>query len=142
MKMRVVLDSSVVVSAVRSRHGASNRVLQMAYLRTFQILATPALFLKYEEVLARDEQRAVHQMTAERMSDFLKGLADIIEPVRIYFLWRPQVPDADDEMVLEAALNGRADAIVTHNLRDFASAAAKFRLRVVSPADFVREMAK
>ena len=140
--MRVVLDSSVIVSALRSRHGASNRLLQMAYLRDFQVLATPALFLEYEEVIGRGEHRAVHGMSARRIAEFLIGLAGIIEPVRIYFLWRPQMQDADDEMVLEAALNGRADAIVTHNLRDFLEPAAKFNLRVVSPGEFMREMAK
>ena len=64
--MRAVLDTSVIVSGVRSRHGAGNRLLQLAYARSFQMLATPALFLEYEEVLGRDEQRAVHGMSPER----------------------------------------------------------------------------
>ena len=140
--MRVVLDSSVVVSAVRSRHGASNRLLQMAYLRAFEVLATPALFLEYEEVLARNEQRAIHGMSAELMNNFLIGLASIIEPVRVYYQWRPQMQDTDDEMVLETALNGRADAIVTHNLRDFLPVSAKFNLRIISPAAFLKETTK
>lgn len=140
--MKVVLDTSVIIAAVRSRHGASNRLLQMAFLRSFRVLATPALFLEYEEVLQRPEHRAIHGMPAERVNAFLVGLAGIIEPVRIFYQWRPQMQDADDEMVLETALNGRADAIVTHNLRDFLPAAAKFNLSVVSPATLVREATK
>jgi predicted nucleic acid-binding protein len=112
----------------------------LAYARTFQMLATPALFLEYEEVLERDEQRAVHGMSPERTADFLIGIAAMIEPVKVYYRWRPQMQDVDDEMVLDAAINGRADVIVTHNLRDFLSAAARFNLRVVSPASFIEEV--
>lgn len=137
--MRAVLDTSVVVAAVRSRHGASNRLLQMVFLGSIQILATPALFLEYEEVLGRAEHRAVHGMSPDRVSAFLTGLAAIIEPVRVFYQWRPQMQDVDDEMVLETALNGRADVIVTHNVRDFLPAASKFSLRVASPAAMVRE---
>jgi len=140
--MNLVLDTSVVVSAVRSRNGASNRLLQMAYVRSLRVLATPALFLEYEELLGRDEQRAVHRMSPARTRDFLIGLAAIIEPVRVYYQWRPQMQDADDEMVLETALNGHADAIVTHNVRDFVSAASRFNLHVVTPGSLVKEVLK
>lgn len=140
--MRVVLDTSVIVSALRSRHGASNRVLQMAFLRSIEVLATPALFLEYEEVLGRAEHRAVHGLTPGRMNAFLTGLAGIIEPVRIYYQWRPQMQDADDEMVLETALNGRAEAIVTHNAKDFAAVASRFGFRVASPASLIREVTR
>ncbi len=140
--MRVVLDTSVIVAAVRSRHGASNRILEIAFAGTLKILATPALFLEYEEVLGRDEQRVVHGLSPQRMSSYLIGLAAIIEPVRVYFQWRPQMQDTDDEMVLEAALNGGADAITSHNRKDFAPAASKFNLRVLSPAELVKQVLK
>jgi putative PIN family toxin of toxin-antitoxin system len=140
--MRVVLDTSVIVSALRSRHGASNRLLQMAFAGAFQVLATPALFLEYEEVLGRTEQREVDGLPPGRMSAFLIGLAGIIEPVKVYYRWRPQMQGVDDEMVLDAAINGRADTIVTHNLRDFAAAASRFNLRVASPAALVGEVLK
>jgi predicted nucleic acid-binding protein len=76
------------------------------------------------------------------MEAFLIGLAAIIEPVRIFYQWRPQLSDIDDEMVLETALNGRADWIVTHNVGDFLPAASKFNLRVAKAADLIREMTK
>jgi predicted nucleic acid-binding protein len=112
----------------------------MAFSGDFRILATPALFLEYEEVLGRDEQRDVHRMSSDRVKVFLIGLAAIIEPVKVYYQWRPQLRDTDDEMVLETALNGRADAIATHNLRDFIPVARKFNVRVLSPGDLVREV--
>lgn len=140
--MRVVLDTSVIVSALRSRFGASNRLLALAHSGTLQMLATPALFLEYEEVIGRPEHRAVHGMTPERMNAFLIGLAAMIEPVRIFYQWRPQLRDSDDEMVLETAINGRANAIVTHNLKDFGVATSRFHVRVVSPAILVKEIGR
>jgi predicted nucleic acid-binding protein len=114
----------------------------MAFTRTLQVLATPALFLEYEEVLGRGEHRAVHGMTPERINQFLIGLAGIMEPVKIYYRWRPQMRDVDDEMVLDAAINGCADVIATHNVRDFVSAASRFNLRVLTPASLLREVLK
>ena len=80
--MRAVLDTSVIVLAMRSRYGTSNRLLQLAYARSFQMLATPALFLEYEEVLGRDEQRAIHGMSLERIDSFLIGIAATLSPAR------------------------------------------------------------
>lgn len=56
------------------------------------------------------------------------------------FQWRPQLADANDEMVLEAAVNGRADALITHNVRDFARGAERFGLRVLRPGDYLKEL--
>ena len=138
--MRIVLDTSVIVSAIRSRLGASSALLKLAASGSFEMLATPALFLEYEEVVYREEHRAVHGLSDERIEEFLRGLAAMMTPVRVYCQWRPQMLDAGDELVLEAALNGRADRIVTHNVRDFLPAASRFQLSVVTPAVFIREV--
>ena len=92
-------------------------------------LATPALFLEYEEVLKRPEQLAATGLAVADIDRALSGLASIIEPVTIRFGWRPQLDDAGDEMVLETAINGRADSIVTFNRRDFARRRAALRNR-------------
>ena len=134
---RVVLDSSVIVSAFRSRHGAANAVLKLVASRRIVPLATPALFLEYEDVLKRPEQRSVSGLSLMEVDAVLAALAAAIEPVEVRFVWRPQLSDADDEMVLEVAVNGRADGLVTHNLADFAAVAPKFGLSVVSPADLL-----
>ena len=137
---RLVLDSSVVVSAFRSRRGAANAVLELVASRRIVPLATPALFLEYEDVLKRPEQRSVTGLSLPDVDRALAALAAAIEPVDVRFVWRPQLSDPDDEMVLEAAVNGRADALVTHNLKDFAAVAPRFELLVVSPADLLKRM--
>jgi len=104
------------------------------------LLATPPLFLEYEEVLMRAEHRLVHQLSQEELADFLQELAALIEPVELHFRWRPQVHDSNDEMVLEAAINGEADALVTYNVGDFLTAAERFGVPVLTPAQFLQRM--
>ena len=136
--MRVVLDTSVIAAAFRSRHGASNALLHAAVERRLQVLVTTSLFLEYETVLKRPEQRLASGLTMERVDQVLAGLAALCEPVETHFQWRPQLADAADEMVLEAAINGRADVLATFNLRHFAGAAERFGLAVVRPAAILR----
>jgi len=137
--MRVVLDTSVIIAALRSATGAANAVLRLVAAEELVPLVTTALFLEYEEVLKRPEQRLAHGLDMEQIDRFIAALASASEPVDLRFQWRPQLQDPGDEMVLEAAVNGRAEALVTHNPRDFA-AAAKFGLRVLLPRDLLAEM--
>lgn len=137
---RAVIDTSVVVAALRSRLGASNDVLRLVASRDIVPLATPALFLEYEEVLKRPEQRAVHGLDHAKIDLFLATLASAIEPVTVHIGWRPQLRDPSDEMVLEAAINGRADALVTFNVRDFLPTANRFGLAVLRPSDILQKV--
>lgn len=139
--MRVVLDTNVIVSAFLSKRGASNRVLVRAADGKFEMLASTPLFLEYEEVLKRPEHRLEHGMSIEQIDLALRSLASIAVPVEVRFLWRPQTKDPDDEMVLEAAINGRAGRIVTFNVSDFA-AARQFGVGVVTPGEFLKEVGR
>ncbi|MGB7297706.1 MAG: putative toxin-antitoxin system toxin component, PIN family [Burkholderiaceae bacterium] len=136
----IVLDTSVLVAALRSRSGAGNALLREVAQGQLRLLATPALFFEYEEVLKRPEQRLVTGLTEAEIDRFLGALASACRPVEIRFQWRPQLKDIDDEMVLEAAVNGQADALVTYNVRDFEVAARRFGLRVLLPGHLLMEM--
>lgn len=138
--LRAVLDTSVVVAALRSRIGASNRVLELVARGKVRPLASTALFLEYEEVLRRPENRLATGMSEEDVEEFLAALASAAEPVEINFRWRPQLKDPKDELVLETAVNGRAEALVTHNVRDFEPAARLFGLRILLPRDVLKEL--
>jgi putative PIN family toxin of toxin-antitoxin system len=131
--MRVVLDTSVIVAGLRSGNGASGEVLHQLSLGHFRLVASPTLFLEYEQVLMRKD----HRLSLAAVDGFLSELAQIIEPVQIRYLWRPQLMDPDDEMVFEAAINGQAEAIVTHNRRDFERAAPRFGIGIWSPAELL-----
>ena len=137
---KIVLDTSVVVAGLRTRLGAGNAVLRLVAERRLVLLATPPLFLEYEDVLKRPEHRLVHGLGIEAIDEFLAELAALIEPVEVHFQWRPQSKDPNDEMVLEAAINGQADALVTYNVADFAGAAERFRIPVLRPAERLRKI--
>ena len=104
------------------------------------MVATVALFLEYEAVLTRPEHLARAEMTAAEANSALDVLAAVVEPVEPHFLWRPKLRDPDDDMVLEAAVNGRADAIVSFNARDFEGAVSEFGTELLTPAEILRRM--
>ena len=137
---RIVLDTGIIVTALRSATGGSNAVLREAAHGTLTPLVTPALCLEYEAVLKRPEQRLVHGLGLKDIDRFLAAFASACEAVEVSFQWRPQLSDPNDEMVLEAAVNGRADALVTHNIRDFAKGAARFGLQIVRPGELLKEL--
>jgi len=140
MPGRIVLDTSVLVAALRTRLGAGNAVLRLVAERRLVLLVTPPLFLEYEDVLKRPEQRLAHGLEPDEIDGFLAELAALIEPVEVHFQWRTQVRDPNDEMVLEAAINGRADVLVTYNVRDFARAGERFGIAILSPAELLKKV--
>jgi predicted nucleic acid-binding protein len=97
------------------------------------------LMLEYEAVLSRSDQLIASARTPAMTAAFLDAICLFIEQVHLHYLWRPQLRDPADEMVLETALNGGADALVTLNIGDFA-AAANFQLPVLTPGAFLRQL--
>ena len=138
--LKIVLDTSVVVAGLRTRLGAGNAVLRLIAAKKVRLLATPPLFLEYEDVLKRPEHRLVHGLSVDEIDEFLSELAALIEPVDVHFQWRPQTRDPNDEMVLEAAINGQADAVVTYNVSDFAEAQERFGVLVMTPSDLMNRV--
>ncbi len=138
--MRVILDTDVVVRALRSPSGTAALLLEAAAHGEVTLLASPGLALEYEAICSRPEHGQAGGLGPGQVEVFLDGLAHLVEPVRIHYLWRGFLPDPNDDMVLEAALNGTADALVTFNSRDFAVAAGQFGLRLALPGDILREL--
>lgn len=136
----VILDTSVLVAGFRSPAGASTELVRLALRGTVKAAASVAIFLEYEEVLQREDQRLAHGRSREQIDLFLRLLAGVLIPVDIYFHWRPQLFDADDEMILDAAIAGSAMAIVTHNVRHFLPVAHRFGIKVLTPSQFLAEV--
>lgn len=105
----------------------------------FDLLLSPALLLEYEDVLSRPEQMRVHGLPLSQLSTVLDTMAARAVRVSHYYQWRPQLRDPNDEHVLSTAMNGQADAIVTHNVADFLPAALEFGIQVVTPGRMIRE---
>ena len=132
---QIVLDTNVVVSAQRSRRGASSKLLALVGTGAFDVHLSVPLVLEYEAVPTR--QRIDLGLTPRDVEDVLDALCSLGVPHRIYYLWRPYLRDAGDEHVLELAVAARCDAIITHNVRDFAGA-ERFGVRVVGPRTFLQ----
>ncbi|MXX79298.1 MAG: putative toxin-antitoxin system toxin component, PIN family [Gemmatimonadales bacterium] len=131
--MRLVLDTNVIVAGLRSPLGASADLLDRALGREFTLLLSVALVLEYESICKAPTQRIVAGLKESEVEVIMSALCAVAEPVRSRFLWRPQLRDPADEMVLEAAINGSADALVTFNRRDFGDAAERFGMKLLSP---------
>jgi predicted nucleic acid-binding protein len=127
-----------MVAAIRSDAGASRRLLVAGLQRRLILLASVPLLIEYQAVLTRLEHLAASGLATDDVNILLDAVAAVAEPVRLAFLWRPIARDPDDDMVLEAAVNGRADALVTFNIRDFTGAAERFGIAVISPGEAVR----
>ena len=138
--MRVVLDTDVVVAGVLSPTGASRQLLIAAVDGRFQLLVSVPLMLEWEAVLKRPEILRAARGAAEDMDVMLDQLAESCVPADLHFLWRARSTDVDDDMVLETALNGRADTIATFNVRHLAAAASGFGIRVEQPAELLRRL--
>jgi putative PIN family toxin of toxin-antitoxin system len=131
--VRIVLDTDAVVAAMRSPGGASAAILRaVRESRATMSLSVP-LAMEYEAVCGRSEHRLEAGLSSRQVGIFLDAIVAMAEPVETHFLWRPQLRDANDEMVLEAAINGRAEALVTFNIRDYGSAADRFGVEVMLP---------
>ena len=133
--MRVVLDTDVIVAAIRSPGGASAAILRKARLGKVTLLVSVPLAMEYEAVCSEAEHRLAAQLTEREVQIFLDAVVAMAEQVETHFLWRPQLRDPGDEMVLEAAVNGRADLLVTFNVRDFGPVPSRFGIELLIPRD-------
>lgn len=133
--MRIVLDTSVLVAAARSRRGASYALVSSIPHPGFQISLSVGLYLEWQAVLTRPEHLPPGLAEKDALA-LLRYLAAQAHLQDIYFLWRPCLRDPDDDMVLELAVAARCPYIVTHNIADF-RAAAKFAIMPITPRDFL-----
>jgi putative PIN family toxin of toxin-antitoxin system len=131
---QVVIDTNVLVAALLSNRGASHRVLRLVGDRRWRINVSVPLVFEYEQTLKRVCTRgSLNDNDIDDVVNFLCANADL-RP--IFFLWRPFLPDPKDDLVLELAVESRADFVLTFNTKDFAGA-ERFGVRVLLPREFL-----
>jgi putative PIN family toxin of toxin-antitoxin system len=138
--MRLVLDTDVLVAALRSDRGASRQLLLAALDGRIEILVSVPLVLEYEAVLTRPQLLKDVEITTGEVRAILDAILAMAIPVEMWFLWRPQLKDPSDEMVLETAVNGNADYLATFNLRHLLEPAALFGIRAAVPGQIWRKI--
>jgi putative PIN family toxin of toxin-antitoxin system len=138
--MRVVIDTNVFVGACMGV-GASNAVVRACLEHRLVPLMGVALLTEFEATLSRDELFATSRLDAAERSVLLDTFLALCEWTRVYFLWRPNLKDESDNHLIELAVAGDADVVVTRNLRDLRGAELRFEpLRILSPEDFLKEL--
>ena len=131
--MRIVADTDVIVAAMRSPSGASAAILRAVRRERVELLLSVPLAMEYEAVCLRPEHQMAAGLSEQQVRIFVDAVLAMAQPVKIHFLWRPQLRDPADEMVLETAVNGRADLLVTFNARDYGTVPRQFGIEIMTP---------
>ena len=134
---QIVLDTNVIIAAQRSKRGASAKLMSLIGTGRFEIHLSVPLVLEYEEVLLR--QRVLLGLTPDDVNDLVDALCALAHHHKIYFLWRPYLRDAKDELILDLAVAAQCNYIITHNQKDFVET-EKFGIQVLDPKTFLKEM--
>ncbi len=137
--MLITLDTNIIYQALKSAGGASFYILQQVRERNIQIALSVPLFEKYEEVLKREKSLQDFGLDIEDIDKFLRFIAYVGKPNKTYFLFRPNLKDEKDNMVVEVAVTSQSDYLVTSDVKDFKDAELKFdQLKIVTPSEFAK----
>lgn len=136
-KLSVVIDTNVIVSALRSKQGASFKLISLIVKNLFEFSISVPLVLEYESVLRRHLDEKLY--SDSDLNDFLNFLCKVGNKRKVYFLWRPFLKDPKDDMVLELAIESNCDYIITFNKRDFVGI-SKFGKVALTPSEFIKKL--
>lgn len=127
---------------MRSPSGASAEIIRKARRGKIALLLSVPLAMECEAVCLRPEHQLAAGLSEQEVHVFVDAVIAIAEPVKIHYLWRPQLRDPSDEMVLETAVNGQANLLITFNVRDYGTAPARFGIEVMTPRQGVERISK
>ncbi len=136
-RYRIVIDTNVLVAALRSKRGASYQVLMLLGSEKFSIHLSVPLVLEYEDVAKR--LLGEIELTEQDIDDIVDYICAVGEVHHLFFLWRPYLKDAEDDMVLDLAVTAGCDFIVTYNQRDF-QGVEEFGVEVITPHQLLKEI--
>lgn len=139
MSIPIVVDTSVLMSALIGQQGPSREILRLCLQGKYTPLISNSLFFEYEDVISRDHIRECCPLTTSEIRELLNAFYSSCTWISIYFLWRPNIQDEGDNFLIELAVSGNAHFVVTNNLKDFSSAELVFsNLRVVTPKQMLK----
>lgn len=137
MATRVVLDTNVLYTGLRSRNGASFRLLKNIGSGNFQTCISVPLVLEYQQTLLGKQSEL--GLSAAAIEDVIDYICRISHKQRVFYLWRPFLRDSKDDMVLELAVAAECPCIVTYNRKDFIGA-ERFGISIVTPIEFLQSI--
>ncbi len=139
MVKTIVIDTSVIISALIGKKGPSREILRKSLLGEYKPLISNSLFLEYEDVSKRKRVLDVCPLKSRGIAELLNAFYSVCDWVPIYYLWRPNITDEGDNFLIELALAGNATHIVTNNISDLKNAELRFpELKIVTPVKLLR----
>jgi len=139
MIKRVVVDTSVVVAALIGEKGPAREILRRCLKGEFQPLMSNALFLECEDVAGRKDVKRICPLNEAEIRALLNAYYSVCEWVPIYYLWRPNLKDEGDNHIIELSISGRAECVITQNIKDFSKTQLQFDdLEIMTPAKMLR----
>jgi putative PIN family toxin of toxin-antitoxin system len=139
MKSRIVVDTSVLISALIGSTGASRELIRLCLQGEYQPLMGNNLFLEYESVVLREEIISQCTLTKQEILILLDAFMSVCQWIDIYYLWRPNLRDEADNHLIELAIAGNAQIIATKNIKDFLNSDLIFpNLSILKPEQIVR----
>ena len=139
MSIRIVIDTNVLIGALISKeYGANRKLLELCLKGEFQPLINYTLFSEYEELINRPSILKLCKRSPEEINILFDGFLSVCELVKIYYLWRPNLVDEGDNYLVELAIAGNAQVLVTHNIKDFQQSQLKFpQLQIKQPKEII-----
>jgi predicted nucleic acid-binding protein len=142
LDVRTVLDTASFVTAIRSSDGAAGEILRLILVRKLVPLMDHILGLEYRDVALRAEHISASALSEHEFQRLIEAVEALAEPVKVLTKHRPLSPDPNDDMILDLAINGRAAALVTNNIKDFAAAGKRYGILIVSPRQLLERLRK
>lgn len=139
MTIRIVIDTNVLIGAlIGKEYGANRKLLELCLKGEFQPLISYTLFSEYEDLINRSSIMDLCKRSPEETNILFDGFLSVCELVKIYYLWRPNLVDEDDNYLVELAIAGNAEVLVTHNIKDFKRSQLKFpQLQIQQPQEII-----
>jgi|SRR3990167_1612418 len=138
MKKVIVVDTNVFVAALLSAEGASREIIRRCIKKQYLPLMGVALFYEYEDLMSRSNILDKSPLSPSEVEILFNAFLSVCKWIHIYFTWRPNLRDENDNHILELAVAGNADAIITHNIKDFAKSELNFQeVEIIRPLKFL-----
>jgi uncharacterized protein len=139
VSIRIVIDTNVLIGALIGKEYSANRkLIELCLKKEFQPLISHTLFSEYEDIINRPSILRLCKRSTEEINILFDGFLSTCELVKIYYLWRPNLVDENDNYLIELAIAGNAEILVTHNLKDFSRAQLKFpQLQIKQPQEII-----
>ena len=138
--MKIVIDTSVWISALITKESQARELLRLVFYAKLFPQISEALFREYEEVMKRKKIQSLTPLSQEEQNELFEAYLSRCKWNEIYYMWRPNLKDENDNFVVELAVASGAEAIITYNVKDFKNAELIFKHKIMTPEDFIKEM--